>query len=120
MQSLRPDELVRQIRNVGSSAAVRPHLAIASIVSGYDAGLPFSIGFVLDGVLHDLAQGHLRLLAAVVLGILLISVPFAVALGLTKPQRPHDIEHRSIGECLSSAPSAGGLRRALDQRSRRT
>ena len=45
--------------------------------------LPFSIAIVLDGVLQYLTLGHVRVLAALVMGIVLIWIPFSIARSLT-------------------------------------
>lgn len=41
--------------------------------------IPFCIAIVLDGVLQYLALGYVRPLAAVIVGLLLIFVPFAIS-----------------------------------------
>jgi hypothetical protein len=48
-----------------------------------DVIIPFSFAIVLDGVLQYLALGYVRPFAAVVMGIVLIWVPFAVSRALT-------------------------------------
>ena len=48
-----------------------------------DVIIPFSIAIVLDGILQYLSLGYVRPLAAVVMGILLIWVPFSVSRALT-------------------------------------
>lgn len=45
--------------------------------------IPFCIAIVLDGVLQYLALGYVRPLAAVIVGLLLIFVPFAISRALT-------------------------------------
>lgn len=45
--------------------------------------LPFSIAIVLDGVLQFLTLGRVRPLAAIVMGILLIWIPFSLSRSLT-------------------------------------
>ena len=45
--------------------------------------IPFCIAVVLDGVLQYLALGYVRPLAAVIVGLMLIFVPFAVSRALT-------------------------------------
>jgi hypothetical protein len=41
--------------------------------------IPFCIAIVLDGVLQFLARGYVRPLAAVIVGLMLIFVPFAIS-----------------------------------------
>ncbi|MDB4962841.1 MAG: hypothetical protein JWP01_2840 [Myxococcales bacterium] len=48
-----------------------------------DVIVPFSIAVVLDGILQYLSLGYVRPAAAVVMGIVLIWVPFAVSRALT-------------------------------------
>jgi len=45
--------------------------------------VPFMIAIVLDGILQYLAHGYVRPLAAVVIGVVLIFVPFAISRSLT-------------------------------------
>lgn len=45
--------------------------------------VPFCIAIVLDGVLQYLAHGYVRPLAAVIVGLMLIFVPFAISRALT-------------------------------------
>jgi hypothetical protein len=45
--------------------------------------IPFCIAIVLDGVLQYLTLGYVRPLAAVIVGLMLIFVPFAISRALT-------------------------------------
>lgn len=57
--------------------------------------IPFCVAIVLDGVLQYLTFGYVRPLAAVVMGILLIALPFAIARGAINRvyRRRHPHEH---------------------------
>jgi hypothetical protein len=57
--------------------------------------IPFTLAIVLDGVLQYLTLGYVRPLAAVVMGLALIAVPFAVARSLTNRiyRRRHPTQH---------------------------
>ena len=48
-----------------------------------DVIVPYSIAVVLDGVLQYLTHGHVRPLAALIVGLLLIFIPFAISRSLT-------------------------------------
>jgi hypothetical protein len=45
--------------------------------------IPFCIAIALDGVLQYLTRGYVRPLAAVIVGLMLIFVPFAISRALT-------------------------------------
>lgn len=57
--------------------------------------IPFCLAIVLDGVLQYLTLGYVRPLAAVVMGLLLIALPFLAARGFTNRiyRRTHPREH---------------------------
>jgi hypothetical protein len=68
------------------------HRALLAKEAAMDVVIPFSIAIVLDGILQYLAYGYVRPLAAVIMGILLIWVPFAVSRALTN--RIYSRSHR--------------------------
>jgi hypothetical protein len=47
-----------------------------------DAIVPLCIAFVIDGILQRMINGHVRPLAAVVVGALLVFLPFIIGRGL--------------------------------------
>jgi hypothetical protein len=47
-----------------------------------DAIVPLSVAFVLDGILQRMILGHIRLLGAVVVGALLVFLPYVIGRGL--------------------------------------
>jgi hypothetical protein len=48
-----------------------------------DAIVPLCIAFVIDGILQRIINGHVRPLAAVVVGALLVFLPFVIGRGLS-------------------------------------
>lgn len=48
-----------------------------------DAIVPLFIAFVIDGILQRIINGHVRPLAAVVVGALLVFLPFVIGRGLS-------------------------------------
>jgi hypothetical protein len=58
----------------------RDHLAKEALMSVI---VPFSIAIILDGILQYLALGYVRPLAAVIVGLCLIAVPYSISRALT-------------------------------------
>ncbi len=48
-----------------------------------DAIVPLCVAFVIDGILQRLINGHVRPMAAVVVGALLVFLPFVIGRGLS-------------------------------------
>lgn len=47
-----------------------------------DAIVPLCVAFILDGILQRMILGHVRLLGAVIVGALLVFLPFMIGRGL--------------------------------------
>jgi hypothetical protein len=61
-----------------------------------DAAVPLCVAFVLDGILQHLILGHVRLIGAVVVGSLLVFLPFVIGRGLGHRIWTHGHQVRQI------------------------
>jgi hypothetical protein len=48
-----------------------------------DAIVPLCVAFILDGILQRMINGHILLLGAVIVGALLVFLPFVIGRGLS-------------------------------------
>jgi hypothetical protein len=48
-----------------------------------DAIVPLCVAFIIDGILQRLILGHIRLLGAVIVGALLVFLPFIIGRGIS-------------------------------------
>jgi len=61
-----------------------------------DAIVPLCVAFVLDGILQRIILGHIRLLGAVVVGALLVFLPFLIGRGFANRIWTHGHHIRQI------------------------
>ena len=61
-----------------------------------DAIVPLCVAFVLDGILQRMILGHIRLMGAVVVGSLLVFLPFLIGRGLSNRIWTHGHHLRQI------------------------
>jgi hypothetical protein len=55
-----------------------------------DATVPLCVAFILDSILQRMILGHIRLLGAVIVGTLLVFLPFVIGRGLSHRVWTHD------------------------------
>ena len=61
-----------------------------------DAIVPLCLAFIIDGILQRMILGHIRLMAAVIVGALLVFLPFVVGRGLSNRIWAHGHHARQI------------------------
>jgi hypothetical protein len=61
-----------------------------------DAIVPLCVAFILDGILQRIILGHIRLLGAVVVGALLVFLPFIIGRGLSNRVWTHSHHLRQV------------------------
>jgi hypothetical protein len=71
------DPFLKRLTFAGKDRAALAKAAALKVI------VPFSIAIVLDGVLQYLTLGRVRLLAALVMGAVLIWIPFSVSRSFT-------------------------------------